>query len=246
MRSVVVLPQPEGPSRVTSVPGSMAKLTSSHRGRRAVALGDARNSMRAARRRPLMPRARLTIGAGAAPRRPSRRSPTSHWISGDRRHHQHDQHRAVGEGDAVVAVDDAADDVGRRQLVLGGDQEDHRADRGHRAHEAVDQRGHQGRLEQRQDHAAQGREPAARPASRRPRRGAVDLAQRGQPAAHADRQVAEHEAEHDDQPGAGQLDRRHVEGEDVADAEHRAGNREASSVRELEGRRPAKRWRASS
>ena len=41
MRSVVVLPQPEGPSSVTSVPGSIVNDTSSTAANCAVALADA-------------------------------------------------------------------------------------------------------------------------------------------------------------------------------------------------------------
>ena len=189
---------------------------------------------------------RAALRSSGARARPSRRSPTSELDQHDRQRHQHDQHRAVGERDAVVAVADAADDVGRGQFVLGGDQEDHRRHRRHRAHEAVDQRGDQRRLEQRQHDAAQRRAVRGRAASTRPRRGWVDLLERRGAGAHADRQVAEHEAQHDDQAGAGELERRHVEGQDVAHAEHRAGNRERQQRGELERAAAANRLRASS
>ena len=64
-----------------------------------------------------------TCASGGA-RRPEPALADQRLDQQDDRQHQHDQHRAVGDGDAVVAVDDAADDVGGRQLVLGGDQED--------------------------------------------------------------------------------------------------------------------------
>src|SRR5438552_824738 len=73
----------------------------------------------------------------------------------------------------------------------------------------------------------------------------VDLAQHGKARADADRHVAEDEADDEDDAGSGQLDRRHIEGEDVADADHGARNCKAQHCRELEAALPAKRWRAS-
>ncbi len=152
----------------------------------------------------------------------------------DHRQHQHDQHRAVRDRDAVVAVDDAIDDVRRRPLVLGGDEEDHRRQRRHRAHEAVDERGDDRRLEQRQQDRAQRGEAAGAEHRRRLVEAAVDLAHRRHPGAHADRHVAKDIADDEDQRGAGDLDRRHVEREDVRDADHGAGNRERQHRAELE------------
>ena len=179
----------------------------------------------------------MPAGATAvAPRRPSRRSPTSELDQQDRDEHHDDQHRGIGDGEAELAGLDAADDVGRRHVVLGGDEEDHGADRRHRAHEAVDERG-----DDRPGAAAAGstrrrvaseRAPSVSEASSRL---LVDLAQRRDAGAHADRHVAEHEAHHEDEGGAGELDRRHVEGEDVGDADDGAGDREAQHGAELEG-----------
>ena len=116
----------------------------------------------------------------------------------DHGEHEHDQHRAVGDRDAVVAVDDAVDDVRRRPLVLRGHEEDHRGHRGHRAHEAVHERGDDRGLEQRQQHAAQRREPARPERRGRLVEAAVDLRHRRHAGAHADRHVAEDVAGHED------------------------------------------------
>ena len=148
--------------------------------------------------------------------------------------HQHHQHRAIGERDAVVAVADSADDVGRRQFILRGHEEDHGRDGRHRAHETVDQRRDDGRLEQRQDDAPQGRRGACMQHRRGLVERTVDLLERGGAGAYADRQAAEDEAQDDDERGARQLERWHVEDEHVADAEHRAGNGEGEQRAELE------------
>ena len=73
----------------------------------------------------------------------------------------------------------------------------------------------------------------------------VDLAQGGDAGAHADRHVAEHEAHDEDEAGAGDLDRRHVEGQDVGHADDRAGDGEAQQRAELE-RRAGRRSAAAS
>ena len=183
-----------------------------------------------------------------APRRPSWRSPTSDWMQPIDRQHHHDQHRGVGDGDAVVAVLDAADDVGGRHLVLGADQEDHGADRGHRAHEAVDQRRHDRRPQQRQHDPAQRREAAGAAASARPRPGCGRSASASaMPARTPTGMLRNMKHSTRIEPGAGQLDRRHVEGQDVADADHRAGNREAQHARRTRRRACRRtRWRTSS
>ena len=68
--------------------------------------------------------------------RRSRRSPDEKLEAADDDDHHHDQHRGIGDGDAVFAVLDQSDDVGGGHVVLGADQEDDGADRGDRAHEA--------------------------------------------------------------------------------------------------------------
>ena len=171
MRSVVVLPQPEGPRMVVSVPvgdGEADALDGQRRGGGgAVALGDVAKFD-----------AGIVVSWVPAPRlrRPSLRSPTRNWISRRGQRHENDQHRAVRQRHAVVAVAHAADDVGGRQFVLGRHQEDHRRHRGDGAHEAVDQRGDQRRLEQRQHHMAQGLQAARRAASARLRRATCPVA----------------------------------------------------------------------
>ena len=52
--------------------------------------------------------------------------------------------------------------------------------------------------------------------------GSVQLLERRRARTHTHRQVAEHEAQHDDQCRARQLKRRHVERQDVAHAQHGA------------------------
>ena len=89
MRSVVVLPQPLGPSSVVSVPRGDAKADGVDGERRArvaaVALRDgaqldaAGGVVALCRVHRLRPRRHA--GTGTSARRPSVRSPTSHWIS---------------------------------------------------------------------------------------------------------------------------------------------------------------------
>ena len=93
-----------------------------------------------------------TPGVTAA-RRPSRRSPTSLWIAQITTSIMHDQHGTVRDRHAVVAIDDAVDDVRRRPFVFRGHEEDHRGERRHRADEAVDERGDDCGLQQRQQDA---------------------------------------------------------------------------------------------
>ena len=174
-RSVVVLPQPDGPEQRHQRAGLDGEGDVVDRGHRAVALADVRNSTEAARwlmriHAPVTPaacdrRRRPRRGGRAGARRPAT------WMQQDRDQHHDDQHRRIGDREAELAGLDAADDVGRRQVVFGGDEEDHRAHRRHGAHEAVDQRGDDRRAQQRQDHAPQRRERSARRASARPRRG---------------------------------------------------------------------------
>ena len=84
MRSVVVLPQPDGPSSVTSVPAAMVKRDVAHGGDVAVALGDVaefdRCGFHAFAHAALAPNCAMPASAPAV-RRPSRRSPTSRWMS---------------------------------------------------------------------------------------------------------------------------------------------------------------------
>jgi hypothetical protein len=172
----------------------------------------------------------------AALRRPILRSPTKALISQvDRHAHDHDQRGGIGDGQAMLAGIDPADDVDRRHVVFGRDEEDHGADGRHGAHEGVDQTGDDRRLEQRQHDPAHGGEGMRAQRDRGFIEALVDLAERGDAGAHAHRHVAEDEADDEDQRRAGDLDRRHVEGEDVADADHRAGNGEGQQRAELEG-----------
>ena len=178
--------------------------------------------------------ARTAMGR-SAPRRPRRRSPTASWIAHDGDQHDDDEHGGIGDGEAELARLDAADDIGRRHVVLGGDEEDHGAHRGHGAHEGIDERGDDGRPQQRQHHAAHGGGRARAQGQGGLVEALVDLAQGGDAGAHADRHVAEDEAHHEDEARAGDLDRRHVEGEDVGHADDRAGDGEAQQRAELEG-----------
>ena len=133
--------------------------------------------------------------------------------------HDYDEHAGVGDGSAVLAVFDEADDVRGGHVVFRADQEDHRADRGDRAHEAVHQRRGDGRLEQREDDAPRGGEAVGAQHGRGFIQALVELAHRRDAAAQAGRHVAEDEAQDQDQSGAGELNRRHVVGQDVADAD---------------------------
>src|SRR3546814_4516328 len=47
----------------------------------------------------------------------------------DGRHHDQDEHGRIRDGEAVVAILDPADDVGRGHVVVGADEEDDGADR---------------------------------------------------------------------------------------------------------------------
>ena len=169
------------------------------------------------------------------PRRPMLRLPTSELHQADHREHDGDQHRRIGDGDAVFVVLDAADDVAGRHVVLRADQEDDGADRGHGAHEGIDERREDRRPQQRQHHLAEGLPGIGAERQRALVEAAVDLRHRGDAGPDADRHVAEDEGEHEDEAGAGELDRRHVEGDDVGDADHRAGNGEGQHGAELEG-----------
>ena len=152
----------------------------------------------------------------------------------DRRQHHDDQDRRVGNGQAELPRLDPADDVCGGEVVARADQEDHRADRGHRPDEAVHERGHDRGTEERQDDPAHRR---ARPGAQGERglvEAPVDLRERGDSRSHADRHVAEDEAEDQDRAGARELDGRHVEREDVGHADDRPRNREGEHRAELE------------
>jgi hypothetical protein len=95
--------------------------------------------------------------------------------------------------------------------------------------------------QQRHDDLAQRAHRGAAQRRRRLVERLVDLRQRGDARAHADRHVAEHEAQHEDQHPAGELERRHVERDDVRHADHRAGIAKLTIVRNSNERRPAKR-----
>ena len=174
-------------------------------------------------------------GRARRSRRPMRAAADGELHQADDGEHDEDEDGRVGDGDAVLVVLDAADDVARRHVVAAADEEDDGADRGHGADEGIDERGEDRGLQQRQDDAAQGREGAGAEGERALVEAAVDLRHRGDAGAHADRHVAEDEGDDEDDAGAGQLDRRHVEGDDVGDADHRAGDGEGEHGPELEG-----------
>ena len=161
-RSVVVLPQPLGPSRVTSAPGSIANETSRTATTGPKALVTRSNTTAAALPpRLVMPRTPPPAGRPPPASRAARPQPhlaDRELHQRDRQQHDQDQHRRVGDREPVVAVLDPAEDVGRRHVVVGADQEDNGADRGHGAHETEHQRRHDRRAQQRQDHPAHGSE----------------------------------------------------------------------------------------
>ena len=141
IRRIVVLPQPDGPSSVTSVPARDRRTRRRARRRRrrsawsTFAEFDRRgfHAVRLPLHRRRCRRARRSArGRRAALRRPEPALADEPLDEPDHRQHQHDQHGAVGDRDAVVAVDDAIDDVRRRPFVFGGDEEDHRGHRRHR------------------------------------------------------------------------------------------------------------------
>ena len=85
-RRVVVLPQPDGPSRVTSVARSIVNDDLVHGDHVAVALGhaaelDRRGPLGVVRGHRIARSARRLQPEVGGARRPSRRSPTSHWMS---------------------------------------------------------------------------------------------------------------------------------------------------------------------
>src|SRR6476469_10537879 len=137
-RSVVVLPQPEGPSSVTSVPGSMVNEISLTARTAPYCFTTERNSTEArAAWFIALPRGSQREAAHRAAAKPPF---ADHDLNQqDRKQHHDDQRRRIGDGEAEFAGLDASDDICRRHVPFGGDQKDHGAHRRHRAHEAVDQ-----------------------------------------------------------------------------------------------------------
>ena len=90
------------------------------------------------------------------------------------------------------------------------------------------------RPQQRQDHTSEGLPRIGAQCQRGFIQRFVQLAHRGDARPHADGHVAEDEADDKDDTGAGDLDRRHVEGQDIADADDRTGDGEAEHRAKLE------------
>ena len=109
---------------------------------------------------------------------------------------------------AYFAVLDPAHDVGGRHVVARRDEEDHRRDRRHRGDEGIDEGGEDRRADERQHDAAEGLRAAPPPWS-----GSLSSmlrsiwARAAMPARMPTWHVAEDEADHEDDHGAGDVHR---------------------------------------
>ena len=101
-------------------------------------------------------------------------------------------------------------------------------------HKTEHQRGHNGWSQQWQDDAAQGVGTARPQCERGFVQAFVQLAERRQSGAHTHGHVAENKTDDQNEPGARQLEWRHVEGHDVGNADDCAGDGKAQHGHELE------------
>ena len=258
IRSVVVFPQPDGPSSVTNAPPANDSETSStattprpsgernsfvSRSSSTLAGVDALPVMSIAPRQRRRIRDRQSLGPRGRADDPVQER--------DRGAHDDDQDDAVGEGVAeargVRLVEDLLGHDPRRR----GRQEDDRADRGHRPREGVDQPGQEGGPDQRQHHpperrrlvGARGETDASSIV------GSICCSADGARAQAAGRRAHDEDQHDGNRPAkqprsAGQLGKdgepadldRCVEGEQVADPEHRAGHGHAEHRRRSRAR----------
>src|SRR5690606_20639711 len=213
--SSVVLPQPDGPRRVTIAPFSTSRVTSSTATTTAPPSWPG-NSLR----RPTSLRSTgTTQPASSEAHRGGGLRPPAHEGADHADGDEHDtqQHDAERRGDAEPTRADLVEDLHRHQVPVRRHQEDRRADRRHRAHEREHEAGEERRGDQRQGHLPERRHAVGAEVLRRLLDRGVDLAQHGDAVLDADGHVAEHEVEHEDREGAGEQQGRRVEGQDVAD-----------------------------
>ena len=124
MRRVVVLPQPEGPSSVTSVPASIVEVDALDCDERAEGLADGfeadgpADGGRGHAMRSLPHRQRRRRRDAHARYAPQPSLADRKLEAGDDADHHDDQHARIGDRDTILAVLDETDDIGRRHVVL--------------------------------------------------------------------------------------------------------------------------------
>src|SRR6476469_4316762 len=121
-RRVVVLPQPDGPNSVTSVPGSIVNDTLSTARTMPYCFATERNWTEAEAEFIVLPSSLHRNGA----RCPASETPLSHnrLDQQDYKKHDHDQDGRIGNRETELAGFDATNDVGCRHVPFGGDEED--------------------------------------------------------------------------------------------------------------------------
>ena len=145
-----------------------------------------------------------------------------------------DQDGGEGRSHTELVVFHLVQNQDRQQTVVGGHQEDDRADTGHAADEGVDQAAEEGALDQRQGH--RGEYPAGVGAQVRRRffDAGIDLLQAAFSGPDADGQGPDHKRRDKDGRRTGKLYGRLVKGQDVADTDYSARYRDAQQGRKVD------------
>src|SRR5262245_13680959 len=255
MRSVVVLPQPDGPSSVMSSPGRTSRQTSrtaatapctrcwncadtcSRRMTSGLKRVGPNSRSKAGRWRPVLAStyAPLHLFARGRWQAPNNGVEEAH----DRHYHRDHKH---GEGcrRSERKFRHVFKDAHRNQTPADRHQKDGGADGSHRADEYHAYTGQEGWHDQRQRDAPEGRGALRTKAAGGFLQALVDLLQQGDGRADAGRAVAEHVAGNDDQRRAGQHDGRIVECDQIGDADDGAWQREIDHRHDLHGRTAAR------
>src|SRR5882762_5717758 len=231
MRSVVVLPQPEGPSSVSNSPGSTSRLTSSTAASAAWPSRTNRLDTRSSLR--LLPRSLISSRAGGgatgarAPHPYAGAADSTRTASSaeegaglaeaagveaahceardeDGEADERDHDHREGRGLAQLEVRDALEDADGDERPVERDEEDRRADRRHPADEEHGHAGQQRRADEGQHDAAEGHVAARAEARGGLLDGRIDLRQHRAGGARPGQAVAEHVADDEDEGGARQ------------------------------------------
>lgn len=148
----------------------------------------------------------------------------------------YDENQDGGEGRShtKLVVFHLVQDQDRQETVVGGYQEDDRADGGHAADEGVDQAAEEGALDEGQGH--RGEDPAGVGAKvcRRFLDTGVDLLEAAFTGPDADGQGPDHESRNEDGRRTGKLDGRLIKGQDVADTDNGARYCDTQQGREVD------------
>ena len=148
----------------------------------------------------------------------------------------YDKNQDGGEGrsHAELVVFHLVQNQDRQQTVVGGHQEDDRADTGHAADEGVDQAAEEGALDQRQGHRGEHPAGIGTQVRRRFFDAGVDLLQAAFPGPDADGQGPDDKRRDKDGRRTGELYGRLVEGQDVTDTDYGARYRDTQQGREVD------------